>query len=150
VKYGNFAPFAEKTASSSAYFGAIRVDIPQALTVTALGTYVAQVDAQHTIALGLYRENPNSPGHPGALVVSSTLIVSSTGTKQLAVAPTAIAAGTYFVGATQSNWAHYGMVSAVGSYEHSASSAWSGSAPNPAPATQTFDGSINFFLVAKE
>ena len=153
VKYGNYTPYGGHAASSARYFSATRIDTPIAITVTKLGMYAPYYDSgtgQYSVWLGLYA---NSGGHPGALLASAKVLVTGTGASELAITPTTIAAGTYFVGATQNNWAYYGMDTSSGNYEFydNGSTYYNDTAaPNPAPATQTLSGSMNFYLIGKE
>lgn len=151
VKLGNVTPFGEKSYSPSSYFGGTAINVPAPMTVTALGTYIAEYTQQHSIALGLYA---NNAGHPGArLATTGPVLITSIGTKEFSVTPTAINAGTYFVMSIQETYAKFGMNTAAGNYEHLAngSSLWNGGTlPSAAPATQTIGGSLNFHLVGKE
>jgi hypothetical protein len=114
--------------------------------------YIKAFSTQYSVWLALYA---NNGGHPGALLASAMVLVTSTGAKELSLGvPVTIQAGTYFVGATQSGFAAYGLSSAIGSYEYvknTSTPPWNAAAaPSPAPATTTFTGSTNFYVVGKE
>jgi hypothetical protein len=134
-------------------FTAVRFDTPVPITVTKLGMYIEVFSTQYSVWLALY---DNNGGHPGALLASATVLVTATGAKELSLAsPVTIPAGTYFVGATQSAFAAYGMSSATGTYEYvknpPTGQPWNAaSAPSPAPATATLTGSQNLYVIGKE
>jgi hypothetical protein len=143
----------EQTAVSATEFTAIRFDTSVPITVTKLGMYIKAFSTQYSVWLALYG---NNGGHPGALLGSATVLVTAAGAKELSLAtPVTIPAGTYFVGATQSGFAAYGMSSTIGNYEYvknpPTGTPWNpAGAPSPAPATATFTGSHNLYVVGKE
>jgi hypothetical protein len=151
VTIGNSALLGEVCANDSTQFVAIPVTVSAPITVTSLGTQVIQYSSQYEIWLALYS---NSGGKPGSLLASVKAVITGNGAKQLAVTPTNIAAGSYFIGATSSNYFKFGCSSSTGSYEWfddgAATYYNSASAPSPAPATTTLTGTSNFWLVGKE
>lgn len=154
VTFGNATPAGNNTSQTTIDFVAGQVDIPIAMTVTKLGTYAYYNGStgQYSFWLGLYT---NNGGHPGSLVVAAKGLVTAQGAQELTVTPTVIAAGTYFIGATQSTWAYYGQDTSTGGYVFAhtpGTSYWNDSAaPATAPATTTATpGSYNFYLMGKE
>lgn len=135
------------TNCSSNYIFGVKVTLSQPLTVTALATIIATADASEAYIIGLYTDTGTQPGN--LLVESTQQIMSPGGAQEIAVTPTAVAAGTYWVvtsTGTSSNTWHWSW---DGTFNYFfLSYTYTGGLPNPMPAGGgTPGGAINYYLV---
>lgn len=152
VKLGQTAILGETCVGDGTQFQAYPVTVPSPITVTAIGVNIVQWSAQYEMWLGLYADNG---GKPGNLIVATKAVITANGVKDLPVTATAIAGGNYWIGSTQSNFAHWTCSTAVGTYawfdDGAATYFNTNAAQNPAPSTATIlTGSGNFWIDGKE
>jgi hypothetical protein len=75
-------------------FGIV-VNVPKAITVTALASIIKTVAAGNTFVMGLYTDTGTQPGT--LIVQTAQAVMSPLGNQELTVTPTFINAGTYWI-----------------------------------------------------
>jgi hypothetical protein len=151
-KDGQTVAFTGATLCEANGIFATRVYVPNALTVTALGSIVATAVPTFTFLMGLYNDT-GTQTQPGTLLAQSSLgVMSPVGSKELLVPATPISPGYYWVAVNTSNltpnppyWA-WGYASSGGSYFYVAYS-YTGSMPATMPSGITSGTYMNFYLV---
>jgi hypothetical protein len=150
VRDGQLQSLSSTTACSPNFMFAIQVTVPNAITVTALGSTIKTVTAGNVLVMGIYTTTGTQPG---TLIAQSALAYTDTlGNKEIPTtsSPT-IAAGTYWVaantGTTSSTWA-WGWDGTQSYFV--VSYTYTGSMPATMPSGSGTGSSFNYFVVGYE
>lgn len=147
VRDGYTTPYSGVASNSGNYIFGMLVTVPYPITVTAVAAIT--IGTGGVFAMGLYTDV--GTGLPGSLIVGTGAVTGTSSVQELAVTPTAIAAGSYWVCASASAAGsdHWGYEAANSDF--AASFTYTGTMPATAPAGSIYTGdTLNFYVVGYE